>query len=426
MNPLTRRQALVSLGALALLWEHLLAQNSPAVAPAATPSGAGTPLPPDLVNLDATMQWLAGERALRLSFLDAQWRDLETWKKSARAEFRRCLSYNPKPLPLGADLVRKEERDGFNIEVITIRATPAYHIPARVLVPAKRSGRLPAVVGIHCHSGRYTWGHEKLISSSGDSPALVEMRNGTYGRPWAEALVRRGFIVIVIDGFYFGERRLRAEDLVPERVIPEAREMFNAIRKAAPDSAEWHRAVNRVCSLYEHLTAKNLISAGATWPGLHTWDDMRTVDYLLTRPDVDPQRIGAAGLSIGGLRVAHLIGADPRIKAASITGWMTQFALQHRNHLRNHTWMIFVPGLYGSMDFPDIAGLHAPGALLVQQCKRDQLYPMAAMQGAVDHLTRLYAKAGLPERFRGTFYDTPHVFQPPMQEETFDWLERWL
>ena len=387
---------------------------------------AATALPPDLVNLHPVMQSIADARRLPLSFLDAQWRDLDAWKKSARAEFRRCLSYDPPPQPLGADLVRREERDGFSLEVVNIRATPAYHIPARVLVPAKRSGRLPAVVGIHCHSGRYTWGHEKIISSPGDSAALIEMRNGTYGRPWAEALVRRGFIVIVIDGFYFGERRLRVEEMARDRVIPEAREVFDAAMKAAPDSAEWHRAINRVCSLYEHLTAKNLMAAGATWPGLHTWDDMRTVDYLLSRPDVDPQRIGAVGLSIGGLRVAHLIAADPRIKAASITGWMTQFALQHRNHLRNHTWMIYVPGLYGSMDFPDVASLHAPGALLVQQCKRDQLYPLAAMQGAVERLTQIYAKAGIPERFRGTFHDTPHVFQPHMQEETFEWLERWV
>jgi dienelactone hydrolase len=419
---LTRRQALGALGALALPWDRLLGQNAASQAGRA----ASGPLPPDLANLHPIMEGIARERRLPLSFLDAQWRNLDPWKKSARAEFRRCLSYDPKPEPLGADLVRREERDGFSIEVVNIRATSTYHIPARVLVPAKRTGRLPAVVGIHCHSGRYTWGHEKIISAPNDSAALIEMRNGTYGRPWAEALVRRGFIVIVIDGFYFGERRLRVEELQADRVIPEARENFNLAQRATPDSADWHRAINRVCSAYEHLTAKNLIVAGATWPGLHTWDDMRTVDYLLSRPDVDPQRIGAAGLSIGGLRVAHLIAADPRIKAASITGWMTEFAAQHRNHLRNHTWMIFVPGLYGAMDFPDVASLHAPGALLVQQCKRDQLYPMEAMQGAVDRLTRIYAKAGIPERFRGTFYDTPHVFQPQMQEETFAWLERWL
>lgn len=88
--------------------------------------------------------------------------------------------------------------------------------------------------------------------------------------------------------------------------------------------------------------------------------------------------------------------------------------------------MIFVPGLYSAMDFPDIAALHAPGALLVQQCSRDLLYPLEAMQGAVDKLDRIYAKAGVPERFRGTFYDEPHVFKPHMQDEAFAWFDRWL
>jgi hypothetical protein len=51
---------------------------------------------------------------------------------------------------------------------------------------------------------------------------------------------------------------------------------------------------------------------------------------------------------------------------------------------------------------------------------------MEAMQGAVKKLTRIYQKAGMPERFRGTFYDEPHSFKPYMQEETFEWLDRWL
>ena len=88
--------------------------------------------------------------------------------------------------------------------------------------------------------------------------------------------------------------------------------------------------------------------------------------------------------------------------------------------------MIYIPGLYGTMDFPDIAALHAPGALLVQQCAQDRLYPLAAMQGAVNKLAKVYAKAGIPDRFRGTFYDEPHSFKPYMQEESFDWFDRWL
>ena len=149
------------------------------------------------------------------------------------------------------------------------------------------------------------------------------------------------------------------------------------------------------------------------------WDDRRSLDYLLTRPEVDPQRIGVLGLSIGGLRTAHLIAADPRVKVACVTGWMTEFRHQLHSHLRTHTWMAYIPGLYGSLDLPDAAALHAPGALLVQQCSRDALYPMSGMKGAADKLARIYAKAGIPDRFRATFYDVPHSFRPEMQDEAF-------
>lgn len=372
------------------------------------------------------MEWIAREHGPRLSFLDPSWQDLTAWKAAARPVFRQHLNYDPQPLPLAADLVRREEREGFTLEVINLHATAAYTIPARVLIPTKRDGKkLPAVVALHCHSGRYTWGHEKILSSPTDSDALVEFRNGTYGRPWAEALARRGYVVLVSDAFYFGERRLRVEELEPGRVFNEVREAFATAGAQPPGSPEWITATNRVCSFYEHHTAKTITAAGATWPGLHVWDDMRTVDYLASRPEVDATRLGCVGLSIGGLRAAHLIAADPRLKAASITGWMTEFAHQLRNHVR-HTWMVFIPGLYRSLDLPDAAALHAPGALLVQQCRRDSLYPLAGMEAAVGKLTRIYAKAGIPDRFRGTFYDEPHCFKPHMQEETFAWLDRWL
>ena len=429
---LTRREALGLMGALTLPWTALRGQTSSGAAEgrsaiAAPPVGAAAPHAPDLANLQAVVQWIADEqRPLRGSFLDPQWRELAAWQAVARPFFREQLRYNPPPLPLSAEVVRREARDGFTLEVVKISATPAYSIPARVLVPTGRRGRLPAVVALHAHGGRYLWGHETLISAPGDSPELLAKRNETYERPWAEHLARRGYVVIVIDAFYFGERRLRVEDLPADRVVREAQDAYKAARAAVPESAAWHAAMNRVCSVYETLTAKNLFAAGATWPGLHTWDDMRTVDYLRSRADVDPERIGCAGLSIGGLRAAHLIAADPRLKAASITGWMTQFREQHARHLRNHTWMIYVPGVYAAMDFPDVASLHAPGALLVQQCQQDQLYPLSAMQGAVDRLSRIYAKAGLPERFRGTFYDVPHVYRANMQDETIAWFDRWL
>jgi dienelactone hydrolase len=429
----TRRQALGLMGsalALPLATTHAATVPTPAAPSPALPLSGPPPVPalPDLPNFHPMMEWLAREHGPQLSFLDPQWKasDLEEWKRKARGVLREKLSYSPAPRPMAADLVRREERDGFTLEVVNIHATATYTIPARVLIPKqKRAEKLPAVLALHCHSGRYTWGHEKVLSSPGEPTFLTEFRNGTYGRPWAEALVRRGYLVIVIDAFYFGERRLRVEDLEPARVFSEVREAFTIARSKPAGTSEWTTATNRVCSFYEHHTAKTITATGATWPGIHVWDEMRTVDYLLSRPDVDGARIGCVGLSGGGFRTAMAIAADERIKVACVTGWMTEFAHQLRNHIR-HTWMVFVPGLYAQLDLPDSASLHAPGALLVQQCRRDSLYPLAGMQGAVDKLARIYVKAGMPERFRGTFYDDTHSFRPAMQEEAFDWLDRWL
>jgi dienelactone hydrolase len=381
---------------------------------------------PDLANLHPLMEWIGRENPARLSFLEAKWKSLEAWKREARPLFRTLLRYDPKPVPLGAEVVSREEREGFSLEAVRIRATEAYDIPAKVLVPARRNGRVPGVIAIHCHSGRYVWGHEKIISRPGEPAVVTEFRDRAYGRPYAELLAQRGYVVVVIDGFYFGERRLRPEQIDPATAPGDMRDALKALAGLKPESPEWLAAINGLCSRYETLTAKTIFSAGATWPGMLVWDDMRSVDYLCSRPEVDSRRIGCLGLSIGGLRTAHLIAADPRIKVACVTGWMTEFREQLRNHLRSHTWMAYVPGLYGSLDLPDAAALVAPGALLVQQCGRDALYPASGMKGAAAKLAKIFAKAGLSERFRSTFYDVPHSFRPEMQDEAFGWLEKWI
>ncbi|MFM8336977.1 MAG: alpha/beta hydrolase family protein, partial [Opitutaceae bacterium] len=423
---LPRRRALEILGLASLPFSFApgfvaRAASSPTSAPMSSP----VPPVPDLVNLHPLLETMAREHAPRMSFLEARWKSLDEWKSAAREVLLDRLGYQPSARPPGAELVRREERDGFSVEVVRIHATEAYSIPARVLVPAGKAGRRPAVLALHCHSGRYTWGHEKVLSAPGEPAFLTTFREGTYARPWAEALARRGYVVIAIDAFYFGERRLRVEDLDPARVFPEVRDAHATVRRTPPGSEEWTAAVNKVCGFYEHLTAKAITATGATWGGIHVWDDRRAIDYLCTRPDVDPGRVGCAGLSGGGFRTAMAIGADPRIKAACVSGWMTGFADLLPQHLR-HTWMVFTPGLRRALDLPDVAALHAPGALLVQQCRRDHLFPLPGMEAAVGKIGRVYAKAGVPERFRGSFHDVPHSFLPTMQEEAFAWLDRWL
>ena len=392
----------------------------------ATGSAAAAATEPDLANLFPLLEANSQAQHRTLGFLDPRWKKLDAWKKAARPELIRMLSYHPAAVPLSAKIEATGRRDGFRIERLTITATAQHSIPGWLLIPDKQRAGKPGLIAIHDHSGRYVWGHEKILSAPDDPAFLTEFRRGAYGRPYAEELARRGFVVLIIDGFYFGVRRLRVEAMDPATAPPVFRARLTALAALDRNSVEWSRAVDSLCSDFEHLTAKTIFTSGATWPGILAWDDRRAVDYLCSRPEVNPDRIGCLGLSIGGLRTAYLIGADPRIKASCVMGWMTEFHAQLRNHLRNHTWMVYVPGLFNVMDLPDVAGLHAPGALLVQQCRRDALFPVEAMQGAITRLEQIYAKAGMKERFRGSFHDVPHRFTPTMQDEAFDWLERWL
>lgn len=419
--PMTRRQAVGALAALALPLELRIGAAGGGRLDDVAPAGQEGGVPG---NLTGTIDWIARESAPSLSFLDPRWTSLEEWKAAARPAFHRHLSFDAVPSPVRAEPVGVEERDGFRVETIHIHASPAYAIPARVLVPSARRGRLPAVVALHCHGGQYAWGAAKLVSHRDDPAALVDYRQRLYGgRACAEDLARRGFVVIVIDAFYFGARRLRPDTLPRDAVPAEAREPFDSLATLAAGSSERNRAENRVASAFEAPVAKTLLAAGASWPGVIAWDDRRTVDYLVTREDVDPERIGCIGLSGGGLRAAYLAAADPRIRAACVVAWMSTLGEMVPAHARRHTWMAWAPGLRSSLELPDAAALVAPGALLVQQCARDTLFPMAGMRAAVERLERIYAKAGIPDRFRGAFYDEPHSFTPRMQDDAFAWLE---
>jgi hypothetical protein len=85
-----------------------------------------------------------------------------------------------------------------------------------------------------------------------------------------------------------------------------------------------------------------------------------------------------------------------------------------------------VPGLYRHLDYPDVASLAMPAALLVINGSRDELFEPAGVRAAFEKLAACYAKAGVPERVRTRLYDTPHEFNGEMQVEAWAWLETHL
>jgi hypothetical protein len=85
-----------------------------------------------------------------------------------------------------------------------------------------------------------------------------------------------------------------------------------------------------------------------------------------------------------------------------------------------------INGLYRYMDFPDLAALIAPRALLVINGSQDQLFALDGVKAAFEKIARCYKKAGSPDRQRCRMYDAPHQFNLDMQKEAWDWLKRWV
>ena len=88
--------------------------------------------------------------------------------------------------------------------------------------------------------------------------------------------------------------------------------------------------------------------------------------------------------------------------------------------------MHFLPGLHPWLDLTDVAALHAPHALMVQQCRKDGLFTLDGMEESLRQIGAAYAKAGVADKYVGRMYDAPHQFSLAMQEDAFAFFDRHL
>lgn len=367
---------------------------------------------PDLGNLYPKMIELSEENSYPYSFLGDRFPSLEDFKAGSREKILELYGYRPEPVPLNVEIVETREFDEFIREKILFSTSKYFRVPAYVHIPKGISGRAPAIVDLHSHGGMFLYGKEKVIDFEQNDHTMIEYHQVNYeGRPTTTQLVRRGYIVITIDAFLFGERRVLMDE--------DQSYGWNRSEYSADDATY----LNSICRAKANTLVKSLIYTGKTWSGIVSWDDMRTVDYLVSRPDVDPDRIGCIGVSFGGWRSLFLSGLDSRISASCVTGFMSTVKPMLRNHIDTHSWVHFVPGLHRYLDIPDVVSMMAPKPLLVQQCRQDGLFPLEGMVESVEKIASVYKKAGVPEQFEGRFYEQPHILNIEMQNDAFAWFD---
>lgn len=317
---------------------------------------------------------------------------------SKRAAFLKLID-RPR-VPLAQTARRLADLDeSLTQEAVTFAADAQERVPTLIVQPRSAAGRRPAVIVLHGANGS-------------KEQQLTRLTH----------LARRGFVAVAIDGRYHGERQGR----VPGPSTP----YVNAIL-AAYRSRQSHPFV------YDAV-----------------WDVMRLIDYLETRDDVDPARIGLMGESKGGMETYVAAAVETRIAVAvPMVGVQSfQWGLEH-GAWDSRAWTLrgavdaaakeahepvgaeFVkrfydrvaPGIYGEFDGPALLPLIAPRPLLVINGDSDPRTPLAGVRECVAAAQRAYRESGAQERFMLHLQqDAGHEVTPEADAAALDWLVKWL
>ncbi len=288
------------------------------------------------------------------------------------------LPFNHRPGP--PKLIRTERGDGYTVERLELDLNGIEPVPALLLIPDRRQKPAPGLIYLHWHGGTYPVGKEELLTGQKVLPA------------YAPVAAEKGIVTLAIDSWCFGERQHN----------PNGRD------------GEWD-------------AFKKMIWYGQVLFGMMIFDEYRAVDYLVSRPEVDPNRIGAFGLSMGSTKAWWLAALDPRIKLCLDLCCMTDFEeLIKTDNLKGHGIYYYVPSLLKHFQTHQINELIVPRPHLSLNGRKDLLTPPAGVERIRDYLMPLYQKYGNPEDCLIKLFDCGHEETPEMRKLVLDWMDKHL
>jgi len=319
-----------------------------------------------------------------LSFQGRTPADFEAWKKQALEKYFELLGEFPQPVPLAPDIIYSVEQDnGLIRERVIIDTEENMSVPCVVLrrKDLKPDKSHPAIL---CSHGHGPYGKEP-VAGNHSTPELednIRRHNYNYG----EIMALEGYVTLSPDLRVFGERA-DGGNPYPGR-----------------DKCNVHFLRGAMFGVYT-LT-------------LNIWDMKCCIDYLQSRPEVNPERIGMMGLSQGGTMTTFTTAAEPRIKCADIIGYLNpfkKFAIQRANWCGSQ----MVPGIYKYFDTHDIAGLIAPRPLLVEMGVHDTCFFIEDQLESFAALQKIYRAAGAEEHLWADIHPGEHMFANNKAHEFF-------
>ena len=278
--------------------------------------------------------------------------------------------------PLNARVTARFTNDAYTLEKVIFESLPRFFVTANLYRP-NQPGRYPAVL--------MSAGHTTL--------------GKTENHRMAANLAAKGFVALAYDPAGLGER-------------------FQA----------FDRRVGRTiagCCANEHLQAgAQSILIGQSVARYFIWDAMRALDYLLSRPDVDPARAGAAGCSGGGCLTTYIAALDPRIKAAAPACFINSLRLLFAGPYPDSEMSL--PGFIAAgLDHADFLELVSPKPWLILATEGDFFTPPAAKM-VYDEARRWYRLYNAAENVRFFIGPGPHGTPLETREVMYEWMIRWL
>ncbi|MFI4875694.1 MAG: alpha/beta hydrolase family protein [Blastopirellula sp. JB062] len=317
--------------------------------------------------------------AKRIAKLDAiqTKEDAEAYVKSCQDRVRQSLGPHPEKTPLNPKITRVIERDGYRIENIIFESRPGFYVTGNLYLPTNIEGPMPGVVGTcgHSHNGKA----EKAYQS------------------FSQGLAKKGYACFIYDPIGQGERIQYVDENLKSRVGVGVR---------------------------EHLLAGNQqFLVGEVFSMWRAWDGMRAFDYLLTREEVDPKRIGVTGNSGGGTMTTLLCGVDQRFSMAAPSCYVTSLVRNLENELPADTEQCPPKALALGLDHEDFLAALAPKPIIILAKEKD-FFDVRGAEEAYGRLKRLYAKLGKEENIELFVGPTHHGFTLENREAMYGWFNQ--